>query len=129
MQSVVDELNENGGIGGRQIELKILLVDGTAGPEVGQAACIEMTDDFGAFAVILGPAMSRDVARCTSVTKETLTMNSTGFDEALYEEADGRLFSTGSGHVDVHRSPVRGLGEAARGRRGAGRQDHRRRHR
>jgi ABC-type branched-subunit amino acid transport system substrate-binding protein len=97
VQSVVDELNDDGGIGGRQIELKVVLVDGTAGPEVGQAACIEMTDDFGAFAVILGPAMSRDVARCTSVTKETLTMNSTGFDEALYQEADGRLFSTGSG--------------------------------
>ena len=97
VQSVVDDLNESGGIGGRQIELKIMLVDGVAGPEVGQAACIEMTDDFGAFAVILGPAMSRDVARCTAVTKETLTMNSTGFDEALYEEADGRLFSTGSG--------------------------------
>ena len=96
MQSVVDEINEDGGIGGRQIELRIMLVDGTAGPEVGQAACLEMTQDFGAFAVILAPAMSRDVARCTSVTNETLTINSTGFDEALYEEAEGRLFSTGS---------------------------------
>ena len=96
VQSVVDDLNDDGGIGGRQIELKILLVDGTAGPEAGQAACIEMTDDFGAFAVILGPAISRDTARCTSVTKETLTMNSTGFDQALYDEAEGRLFSTGS---------------------------------
>ena len=96
VQSVVDELNDDGGIGGRQIEVKITLVDGVAGPEVGQAACIEMTDDFGAFAVILGPAMSRDVARCTSVTHETLTMNSTGFDQALYDEAEGRLVSTGS---------------------------------
>ena len=74
VQSVVDEINDNGGIGGRQIELKLLLVDGTAGPEVGQAACIEMTEDFGAFAVILGPAMSRDIARCTAVTNETLTI-------------------------------------------------------
>jgi len=96
VQSVVDELNDDGGIGGRQIDLKILLVDGTAGPEAGQAACIEMTDDFGAFAVVLGPAISRDTARCTAVTKETLTMNSTGFDQALYDEAEGRLFSTGS---------------------------------
>ena len=96
VRSVVDDLNEDGGIGGRQIELKILLVDGTAGPEAGQAACIEMTDDFGAFVVILGPAISRDTARCTSVTKETVTMNSTGFDQALYDEAEGRLFSTGS---------------------------------
>ena len=73
-----------------------MLVDGTAGPEVGQAACIEMTDDFGAFAVILGPAMSRDVGAVHVGHQETLTMNSTGFDEALYEEAEGRLFSTGS---------------------------------
>ncbi len=96
IQSVVDQINEDGGIAGRQIEVRIKLVDGTAGPEAAQAACLEMTQDFQAFAVILAPAVSRETARCTSISNETLTLNSTGFDEALYEEAQGRLFSLGS---------------------------------
>jgi ABC-type branched-subunit amino acid transport system substrate-binding protein len=95
-QSVIDEVNAGGGIGGRQVEMRLTLVDGTAGPEAGQAACLEMTQDFGAFAVILTPAIGRDTARCTAVTNETLTLGSTGFDEALYEEAEGRLFTAGS---------------------------------
>ena len=96
VQSIVDEINADGGIGGRQIDVRLTLVDGVAGPEAGQAACLEMTQDFGAFAVVLTPAISRNVARCTAVTNETLTLSPTGFDEALYEEAEGRLFTAGS---------------------------------
>jgi ABC-type branched-subunit amino acid transport system substrate-binding protein len=77
---VVDEINEDGGIGGRQIEVRAKLIDGTAGPEAGQAACLEMTQDFGAFAVIVAPAVGRDVTRCTAVTNQTLTVGATGFD-------------------------------------------------
>lgn len=96
VQSIVDEINADGGIGGRQVEVRLKLVDGVAGPEEGQAACLEMTQDFGAFAVVLTPAISRNVARCTAVTNETLTLGPTGFDESLYEEAEGRLFTAGS---------------------------------
>jgi ABC-type branched-subunit amino acid transport system substrate-binding protein len=96
VQSVVDEINADGGIGGRQVEVKVTLIDGTAGPEAGQAACLEMTQDFGAFAVIVAPAVGRDVARCAAVTNETLSLGATGFDQALYDEADGRLFTLGS---------------------------------
>ena len=96
VQSIVDEINADGGIGGRQVEVRVKLIDGVAGPEEGQAACLEMTQDFGAFAVVLTPAISRNVARCTAVTNETLTLGATGFDESLYEEADGRLFTAGS---------------------------------
>jgi ABC-type branched-subunit amino acid transport system substrate-binding protein len=96
LQSVVDQVNADGGIGGREIEMRLTLVDGTAGAEAGQAACLDMTQDFEAFAVVLTPAIGRDVARCTAVTNETLTLGATGFDEALYEEAEGRLFTAGS---------------------------------
>jgi ABC-type branched-subunit amino acid transport system substrate-binding protein len=95
-QSVVDQINADGGIGGRQVELRLTMIDVLAGAESGQAACLEMTQDFGAFAVVLTPAVSRDVARCVAVSNETLTLGSTGFDDALYEEAEGRLFSAGS---------------------------------
>jgi ABC-type branched-subunit amino acid transport system substrate-binding protein len=96
VQSVVDQVNEDGGIDGRQVELKVTLVDGTAGAEAAHAACVEMTQDFQAFAVILAPSLSRDTARCTSVTNGTLTLGATGFDPDLYEEAEGRLFTAGS---------------------------------
>jgi ABC-type branched-subunit amino acid transport system substrate-binding protein len=95
-QSVVDQINEDGGIGGRQVELRLTMIDVLAGPESGDAACLEMTQDFGAFAVVLTPAVSRSVANCVSVLNETLTLNSTGFDDALYGDAQGRLFSAGS---------------------------------
>ena len=96
VQSVVDQINEDGGIGGRQVEVRVTLVDGTAGDEAGQAACLEMTQDFQAFAVIVSPAIGREVVRCTAVQNGTLTFGPTGFDQAVYEEADGRLFTAGS---------------------------------
>jgi ABC-type branched-subunit amino acid transport system substrate-binding protein len=96
VQSVVDAINADGGIGGRQVEVRVTLIDGTAGPEAGQAACLEMTQDFGAFAVIVAPAVGRDVARCAAVTNESLTLGATGFDQGIYDEAQGRLFTLGS---------------------------------
>ena len=95
-QSVVDQINEDGGIAGRQVEARIRLVDLVSDPQSAMTSCLEMTQDFGAFAVVLGPSIPRETARCTAVTNGTLTLNSTGFDQALYDEAEGRLFSTGS---------------------------------
>lgn len=95
-ESTVAGINEDGGIGGRRVELRYTLVNAQAGPAEGQAACLEMTQDFEAFAVILTPAIGREVARCVAVTNETLTLGPTGFDQALYEEAEGRLFTAGS---------------------------------
>lgn len=96
VDAVVEQLNEDGGIAGRQVEARVRLVDPTGGPESGQAACLEMTQDFGAFAVVIAPAVFRDVARCVAVTNQTLAIGATGFDDGLYEEAEGRLFTAGS---------------------------------
>ena len=62
--ALVDDINENGGIGGRQINLTVDLVHGTAGPDVGQAACIKATEEDDAAVVFVSPAISRDIARC-----------------------------------------------------------------
>jgi ABC-type branched-subunit amino acid transport system substrate-binding protein len=96
VDAVVEQLNEDGGIAGRQVEARVTLVDPTGGVEAGQAACLAMTQDFGAFAVVIAPAVSRDVARCVAVTNGTLAIGATGFDQGLYDEADGRLFTAGS---------------------------------
>lgn len=96
VESVVDGINEDGGIAGRQVEARVTLVDPTGGPEAAQAACVEMTQDFEAFVIIVAPSISRDTARCAAVTNTTLTLGATGFDPDLYEEAEGRLFTAGS---------------------------------
>lgn len=95
-KAIVDRINADGGLAGRQIELKIEIVDALAGPEAAQAACLSLTQEFGAFAVVFAPAIGRDTLRCTSVTNETLTFAATGMDDSVYEEAEGRLFSLGS---------------------------------
>jgi hypothetical protein len=46
--------------------------------------------------VIVAPAVGRDVARCAAVTNESLTLGATGFDQGIYDEAQGRLFTLGS---------------------------------
>jgi len=96
IDAVVEQINEDGGIAGRQVEMQMRLVSVLAGPEEAEAACIEMTQDFGAFAVVFGPATSRSTASCLAVANKTLTIGATGFDLGLYEEAEGRLFTAGS---------------------------------
>ena len=112
MQSVVDEINDDGGIGGRQIEVEIMLVDGVAGPEAGQAACIEMTEDFGAFAVILAPAISRDIARCTRSPTRPSRSTPRGSTRRSTTRPRAGCSALGSDTSMSHRSPVRGLGAA-----------------
>src|SRR4051794_30331727 len=96
VQSIVDDLNAKGGIAGRKISLHFKLLDLlSGGPDAIQAACIEATQEFKAAVVILPPAAARDLARCTSVTNQTLTLYATGMDDGLYKESEGRLFTPG----------------------------------
>src|SRR3954447_11838322 len=101
VKAIVDEINANGGIGGRMINLHFKLLDVlSGGPDAIQAACIEATQEFKAAVVILPPAAARDLARCTSVTNSTLTLYATGMDDGLYKESQGRLFTPGGMSVD-----------------------------
>jgi ABC-type branched-subunit amino acid transport system substrate-binding protein len=96
ISAIVDEINERGGIAGRQIDLRIEIVGGVAGPEAGRAACLAATQEHEAFVVMIAPAVSRDITRCAAVQNETLVLGNTGWDDPVYEEAGGRLFSVGS---------------------------------
>ncbi len=96
VQGLVDEINANGGIAGRQINLYFKLLDLlNSGPDIIQAECIAATQEFEAAIVVLPPAAARDMARCTAVTNETLTMQTTAFDASMFVEAQGRLFASG----------------------------------
>ena len=101
VQSIVDEINANGGINGRKINLHFKLLDVlSGGADAIQAACIEATQEFKAAVVILPPAAARDLARCTAVTNKTLTIYATGMDSGLYTESQGRLFTPGGMSID-----------------------------
>src|SRR3954470_12728827 len=101
VQSVADDINANGGIAGRKIKLHFKLLDVlNGGADVIQAACIEATQEFKAAVVILPPAAARDMARCTSVTNQTLTIYATGMDSGLYTESQGRLFTPSGMTID-----------------------------
>jgi len=101
VESFVAEINENGGIGGRQIELHFHMFSVLeGGADTIQAACIGATQEFQAAVVILPPAAARDLTRCTAVTNQTLTMYATGMDDPLYAEAQGRLFTPGNLTID-----------------------------
>jgi ABC-type branched-subunit amino acid transport system substrate-binding protein len=101
VKAIVDDINANGGVGGRQIDLHLKIINYLeGGADVLQAACIEATQEFKAAVVILPPAAARDLARCTAVTNKTLTIDTTAFDQALFEEAQGRLFATGGMSID-----------------------------
>jgi len=104
VQSFVDDINANGGINGRTINLHFKLLDVlSGGADAIQAACIEATQEFKAAVVILPPAAARDLARCTSVTNKTLTLYSTGMDNGLYQESQGRLFTLGAAGIGIDR--------------------------
>lgn len=99
--SVVDDLNANGGINGRKINLHFKLLDVlSGGADAIQAACIEATQEFKAAVVVLPPAAARDLVRCTAVTNKTLTIYATGLDDKLMKEAQGRLFTPGGMSLD-----------------------------
>src|SRR3954468_2771697 len=101
VKAIVDEINANGGISGRMINLHFKLLDVlSGGADAIQAACIEATQEFKAAVVVLPPAAARDLARCTAVTNKTLTISATAFDQALFEESQGRMFSPGGMSID-----------------------------
>lgn len=89
-------VDEEGGIAGRDIQLTVDLVDGTGGPDVVRAACIKATEEDDAAIVLVSPAVSRELVRCTAVQQGTITLGMPGWDDPLYQEAQGRLFSIGS---------------------------------
>ena len=55
-EAVVAEINENGGVAGRQIELVSHVIEGAEAvlsPEAGRAACLAATEDDKPFAVVV----------------------------------------------------------------------------
>ena len=111
MQALVDDINANGGIAGRQIELKVEMYPGLSTAEQRQAACLSVTQDFGAAVVVIGASAGRDLVTCVSVVNETLTLGVVSMDKALFAEAEGRLFSSLMSWDRVFLGLAQGMGD------------------
>jgi Periplasmic binding protein len=84
-QTMVDALNEDGGIDGRQIEV-VFAPYSPLGTEDAEAVCLELTQDNEVFAVLggfLGPAEAANT--CIAGQQETILVGGVQSDERLAE--------------------------------------------
>jgi ABC-type branched-subunit amino acid transport system substrate-binding protein len=104
-EAIVADINENGGIAGRKVQLVSHVLAGAEAilsPEAGRTACTQATEDDKPFAVILTAAISADVVRCTAVEHDFLTITMDSWTNAFYDDAEGRLFSVAT-HTSIGR--------------------------
>ena len=71
VQTIVDHINANGGIGGRSIEVIARPLD-PVDPESAQSACLELTEDNEVFAVL--GTVRRDEVLCYTEQHETIAI-------------------------------------------------------
>jgi ABC-type branched-subunit amino acid transport system substrate-binding protein len=89
---IADEINANGGVIGRQIDLVIVeweLLD-TAGFD---AACVKLTEDEDVFAIITRTPANFGDMTCLTDLGNTITINGLDLDSAEAEQSGGKLFS------------------------------------
>jgi hypothetical protein len=94
---VVSYLNSHGGLGGHRINLtnyKMPSLTGSAASD--KAACLAATEQDHADVVLIGNAVDDEVAQCVAVQHKTLTITGDGPALSIFQQADGRLFATGS---------------------------------
>jgi ABC-type branched-subunit amino acid transport system substrate-binding protein len=96
VQTTVDQINAEGGAGGRKINLTTHVLPFSLSPEAGRAGCLQATEEDKAFAVIIAPAIFVDVIRCLAVQHRTITLGTESYADSLYAAAGGRLFAGGS---------------------------------
>jgi ABC-type branched-subunit amino acid transport system substrate-binding protein len=109
LEAVVADINANGGVAGRQIELVPHVIAGAAAaidPEAGRQACLQATEDDQPFAVIIAAAITPETVECAAVDHDNviaITMDS--WPDSFYDGAAGRLFSVAT-HTSVSRTRV-----------------------
>ncbi len=105
MKAVVADINTNGGVAGRQIELISHVLKGTdaiLNPDLGRQACVQATEDDKPFAVIITASIPAALVQCVVVDHDVLTITMDSWPASLYDAAKGRLFALGS-HISMER--------------------------
>jgi len=105
-KAVVDEINSKGGVAGKQIALSIRAIPNapTATEAVLQQVCVQGTEEDKPFAVVIAPAVPVTVVQCSAVGHSLLTITMDAWQQAVYNDAKGRLFAVGTnGSADIER--------------------------
>jgi hypothetical protein len=95
-KAVVEHVNREGGVAGRQVELRSHVLDVDAAilnPEAAQADCIEATEEDEPLATVIAAALPSALVRCVSVQHPVVSMTMNHWDDDLYADAEGRVFS------------------------------------
>ena len=107
VQTTVDQINDDGGVGGRTIKLTNHVLPFSLTPDAGRAGCLQATEEDKSFAVIVAPAVFTDVLRCLAVQHRTITLGTESYADSLYAAAGGRLFAGGSNiSISANRSAI-----------------------
>lgn len=94
VSAFLDEINDNGGIYGRQVELAVAtydILDQNAGARAG---CLKLADDQKVFAVLNTTGYGPPGALCLTREKKVPFLQGTGHPEEVYAQAEGLYSST-----------------------------------
>ena len=103
MKAVVADINANGGIAGRQIELVPHVLNGTdaiLNPDLGRQACVQATEDDKPFAVIIAAAIPAPLVQCVAEDHDVLTITMDSWPASLYDDGEGSALLAGLAHLD-----------------------------
>src|SRR4051794_638615 len=105
-KAVVDDINAKGGVAGKQLALTTRTIPNapTATEAVLQQVCVQGTEEDKPFAVIVTAAVPVTVVQCSAVGHSLLTITMDAWQQAIYNDAKGRLFAVGTnGSADIER--------------------------
>src|SRR4051812_21806097 len=105
-KAVVDEINAHGGVAGKQLAVRVRPIPNTATATAAsmQQVCQQATEEDKPFAVVITAAVPVPVVQCSAVGHNELTITMDAWQQAIYNDAKGRLFAVGtSGSADIER--------------------------
>lgn len=111
-QVFVDEINEAGGVAGRELDLRFQVFDAASTATEQQAQCVGATQDDDAFAVILVGGIFDETVLCITEQNERIALVTAGvFPDGVFERSEGRLFTNGIGATRLMHNMVEALDE------------------
>ena len=93
MRPFIEEINQNGGINGRQLDVKVTRYD-PLNPDTMQGACVEQAEDHKVFASIAQGAFFGDAEVCMATKQVPLLTGNPSSEHTLYEREQGWVRST-----------------------------------
>jgi ABC-type branched-subunit amino acid transport system substrate-binding protein len=93
MRPFIEEINQNGGINGRQLDVKVTRYD-PLNPDTMQGACVEQAEDHKVFASIAQGAFFGDAEVCMATKQVPLLTGNPSSEHTLYAREQGWVRST-----------------------------------